>query len=669
MSNFENNPFGLSDYFAIQDAHYIGNKAVGMRDTLRPSITSAPPPPPPKDRKYNTNAAAAAAAAAGRSPNARSSKEKVNQHAANSAVPGRKPIVSTNQSTAPHASEAIRRKPVGPRRPTPVKSSTTKSAPTESYQASTSSSNISVPRIYRDASGRFDSSTIRGGWSSTRCTPPASPGHPRPGSRDSSRSFFSKADRTDTEDSSRPGSRRGSLSSLFASAGRRLSDAFKDKSQIVKMSSAERRDYIGSRKDQHPEKPSSSWSDEREGKRRANPDSRPQYQRDAIVRKNLANMELASGASGTVDAFEAMRIQSELNAKANAAQRREHEAACRRADAHGKPRPKRPADLPVADLTLTPAERNDARLYRDDTLLAEVRADDEGRISPPHFTAGEIAALAMSKATDAFKGGKHRSGSVDSDMSLGFDQAPQELMHVCKRCKRPVTTFIHSNGHCDRCHQWEQQQRSEYAEKHVEGEAGSNVSPNSPYIKLPAAKKIRKLRRTLYEDPGNPFMDLENASILTTTFYSAHAQPREGIDHDHDASNAVEVARSSTSSNRTRLLNGDPFEDAVESPGAHAVELAATFVPLPLEELAPCGRGAALTGQVHRRSFAAALESEDPELEFPGKYIAPRSQWDRGKKRALRCDSDDNHSSAQDRNTKFYGFYDGLLEAYESQSM
>ncbi|KAI6909256.1 hypothetical protein KC318_g4126 [Hortaea werneckii] len=669
MSNFENNPFGLSDYFAIQDAHYIGNKAIGMRDTLRPSATSPPPPPPPKDKKYGTNAAAAAAAAAGRSSNARPSKEKFNQNTAIPAVPGRKPIVSTNQSTAPQATEAIRRKPVGPQRPTPVKTSTTKSAPTVSHQASASSSYSSVPRIYRDASGRFDSSTIRGGWSSTRCTPPASPSHLRPGSRDSSKSFFGKADRTDTEGSSRPGSRRGSLSSLFASAGRRLSDAFKDKSQIVKMSSAERRDYIGSRKDQHPEKPSSSWSDEREGKRRANPDIRPQYQRDAIVRKNLANMELASGATGNVDAFEAMRIQSELNAKANAAQRREHEAACRRADAQGKPRPKRPADLPVADLTLTPAERNDARLYRDDTLLAEVRADDEGRISPPHFTAGEIAALAMSKATDAFKGGKHRSGSIDSDMSLGFDQAPQELMHVCKRCKRPVTTFIHSNGHCDRCHQWEQQQRSEYAEKHVEDEAGSNVSPNSPYIKLPKAKKMRKLRHTLYEDPGNPFMDLEDPSISTATFHSGHAQPREDSGHDANASNDGEVARSSTSSSRTRLLNGDPFEDAVESPGAHVEELAATVVPLPLEGLAPCGRGAALTGQVHRKSFAAALGSEDPESESPGKYIAPRSQWDRGKDRALGHGSCDNSNQGQDRNTRFYGFYDGLLEAYQRQSM
>ncbi|KAI7127946.1 hypothetical protein KC324_g17353, partial [Hortaea werneckii] len=409
-------------------------------------------------------------------------------------------------------------------------------------------------------------------------------------------------------------------------------------------------------------------SDEREGKRRANPDSRPQYQRDAIVRKNLANMELASGVTGNVDAFEAMKIQSEFNAKANAAQRREHEAACRRADAQGKPRPKRPADLPVADLTLTSAERNDTRLYRDDTLLAEVRADDEGRISPPHFTAGEIAALAMSKATDAFKGGKHRSGSVDSDMSLGFDQAPQELMHVCKRCKRPVTTFIHSNGHCDRCHQWEQQQRSEYAEKHAEDEAGSNVSTNSPYIKLPAAKKIRKLRRTLYEDPGNPFMDLEGPSISTATFHSAHAQPREAVGNDAEASDG-DVARSSTSSNRTRLLNGDPFEDAVESPGTHLEELAATFVPLPLEEHAPCGRGAALTGQVHRKSFAAALESEDPKLESPGKYIAPRSQWDRGKKRALGHGSDDISNPGQDRNTRFYGFYDGLLEAYQRLSM
>ncbi|KAI7477231.1 hypothetical protein KC351_g8974 [Hortaea werneckii] len=655
MSNFENKPFGLSDYFAIQDAHYIGNKAIGMRDTLRPSATSPPPPPPPKDRKYNTNAAAAAAAAAGRFPNVGSSKAKVNQRSAAPAAPGRKPVVSGDQRTAQQATEAIRRKPVGPQRPTPVKTSTTKSAPTVTHQASASSSNSSVPKIYRDADGRFDSSTIRGGWSATRSPPPASPSHPRPGSRGSSKSPFNRVDRTDTEGSSRPGSRRGSLSSLFASAGRRLSDAFKDKSQIVKMSSAERRDYIGSRRDQHPEKPSSSWSDEREGKRRANPDSRPQYQRDALVRKNLANMELASGASGNVDAFEAMRIQSELNAKANAAQRREHEAACRRADAQGKPRPKRPADLPVADLTLTPAERNDARLYRDDTLMAEVRADDEGRVSPPHFTAGEIAALAMSKATDAFKG--------------GFDQAPQELMHVCKRCKRPVTTFIHSNGHCDRCHQWEQQQRSEYAEKHVKGEVESNVSPNSPYIKLPASKEIRKLRRTLYEDPGNPFVDLEHPSDLVSTFHAAHAQPREAIDHGANASYDGELARTSTSSSRTRLLNGDPFQDAVESPGDHANEFAATFIPLPLEELAPCGRGAALRGQAHRRSFAAALESEDPELESPEKYIAPRSQWDRGRKRASRNNSGNNNSLAQDRNTRFYGFYDGLLEAYQRQSM
>lgn len=180
---------------------------------------------------------------------------------------------------------------------------------------------------------------------------------------------------------------------------------------------------------------------------------------------------------------------------------------------------------------------------------------------------------------------------------------------------------------------------------------------------------MRKLRHTLYEDPGNPFMDLEDPSISTATFHSGHAQPREDSGHDANASNDGEVARSSTSSSRTRLLNGDPFEDAVESPGAHVEELAATVVPLPLEGLAPCGRGAALTGQVHRKSFAAALGSEDPESESPGKYIAPRSQWDRGKDRALGHGSCDNSNQGQDRNTRFYGFYDGLLEAYQRQSM
>lgn len=459
MSNFQNDPVGLNDFHLGQENHYFPNKAVDMKGTLR-STGGTAPTPPPKDNKYSPGAATAAQTAA-----ARLGTQRPNQHSAFPTIkPHRKPVAPANLP-ATQAPQQFKRKPVGDK---PIALTIPPTQPVQQLQQQqrVQSPNGEIRTIYRDAEGKIDPSTIKH-VPASRFTPPVSPlrptheraVHERPTSRGSFLSF-GRNKRANTNDSSnsRPsGSRRGSVTELFKAAGRRLSDAFKV--DIVKMNPDERDDWISVRQEEK-KRAASKRSIEAEEQRRMQPKSRPSFQKDAIVQKNKQDTGLAHDFGMTEENYDAMLEQSKLNALINRAHRKSHQEECKRAAAEGRPRPKSPADLPVADLTLDPAERGIARQNTSDKHIDELGR--EGRVSPPHFTAGEKVALSVSKATDGFK--RPRSNTVDSDMSMSMtDVAPPEMMLACVRCQRPPETFLHSSGVCRTCFIYEREQKAKNA--------------------------------------------------------------------------------------------------------------------------------------------------------------------------------------------------------------
>ena len=461
MPIFESD-YGYSDYLTQQDAHYIGARAVGMRDTLRAQPSgSTPPPPPPKDKRFNSGAAAAAQAAG-----ARLGGTRANQASSYPAIPvQRKPVGVADSSVAQQAPQGINRKPVG-ERPVPITIPSTQSL---QQPPRTQPPSGQIRTIYSGADGKYDTNTITT-VPSSRFTPPASPSaptHDRTSSRTSFRSFGKKS-RADNRHSaitnnSRPSnSRRGSLQDMFKAVGRRVSDAFKDTATIVKMAPTEREDWIEDRR-KDKQRSASQRSDEWEDFHRSHPAERPSYQKDALVSKNKHNSELAHDHSSTDYNYDAMIAQSRHHAKVNKAHRKSYDIACQLAEFEGKPPPKRPADLPIADLSLSPTERKSARDNTHDKHIDELA--NVGRVSPPHFSAGEKAAIALSKATDTFKGTRGRSNTADSDMSfIGMtDSAPAEAMHICIRCKRPPIDFLHSSGVCNTCFIYEREQDAKYA--------------------------------------------------------------------------------------------------------------------------------------------------------------------------------------------------------------
>lgn len=310
----------------------------------------------------------------------------------------RKPLAPVHTSTPTPAPQQVRRKPVG-EGPKPRKSPPPINIP-KNTQKNTSKPTTGSPRvltpggqvrtIYRDEAGLFNPNAILT-ESATRFTSPRTPdlypvlARPEPEEP--------KRDRPNTAGSGRPGSRRENIASAFKSVRRRFSNGIRNKTEIMRMSPEERRDFLADKKDQPAKKPVQQPPP-------PPPPSRPTVQEDIRARMEAAN-------------------------------------------ARGKNLVP-PTRMEVANKNLAPPAAPTNEMDR--------------------LSMGEYAALAVSKATDPFKTTRPRSNTADSDMSLGFDCAPVEAMHPCKRCKRPVTAFVHKSGLCDTCFRLDKKQRDKAAE-------------------------------------------------------------------------------------------------------------------------------------------------------------------------------------------------------------
>lgn len=192
-------------------------------------------------------------------------------------------------------------------------------------------------------------------------------------------------------------------------------------------------------------------------------------------------------------------------------------------------------------------------------------------------------------------------------------------------------------------------------------------------MKLSGLNRIRKVRKTIYQDPGNPFTDdNENVSVFTMPFRQASGHSLHTICHAaHKASSrntdteSIDTSWTRDSSESRRLLNGTPFEDAIESPQKRSVPWTAVVAPVPLRVPIPQRRGIPFVIRSARNSVTATLLSDETAVPpLTAQLVAPRTLRSVSNGQQLAADTEDLLSK-DSRNTVFYGFYNPLLEEYD----
>lgn len=205
-----------------------------------------------------------------------------------------------------------------------------------------------------------------------------------------------------------------------------------------------------------------------------------------------------------------------------------------------------------------------------------------------------------------------------------------------------------------------------------------NVPDSPPYMRLAGQKKMRKVRKTIYEDPGNPFTNADDhvegeVSIFNMPFqpsisdglYAVHSgsakrSPSDSIHSNHPATGPI-------TTNESTLLSGRPFEDAVESPSVPASPRPPVTFPNTIHAPTPLRRVTPPVIREHRQSSSTAVVMvASPDVVANGdKYVAPRAVWRR--KGLPRHRPRNPPRDEEVRNTKFYGFYDDILLDYEKR--
>ncbi|KXS98508.1 hypothetical protein AC578_5516 [Pseudocercospora eumusae] len=405
-------------------------------------------------------------------------------------------------------------------------------------------------------------------------------------------------------------------------------------------------------------------------------------------------------------------------------------------------------------------------------------------------TAGEDFAFFISKMIDPLKSKKPRQNSDDSDLSFADIGVEEELL-ACERCGRPVINRSGlKDGLCQRCYairlkgvqdwfdqpsspapesnnydgsdsSWSASSHNSYlcrrsAVSKSFSNSGNHSNHSSPtrsrpvdeeqYMKIAVNRRIRKVRQTIYIDPGNPF---ESDEEEQNTQASSTKSQTSTNDHPTPLDQSL---RNSTSSDE-RYIFGEPSMETPLLP--HEIDA----IPLPHFPSAPThirdsSFGPAIASPVPQRlatpdllrSIPITLDLEDfptlpksqltlaealkldreeerkkasiplslnpptpPPKDFgflspavytpqpsssPNEvvkndegegggeegYVAPRTYWRRSLPSVTKGlnllgvqqrDGDGKRRGSRDdievRNTRYYGFYDGLLEEYRTK--
>ncbi|KXT18154.1 hypothetical protein AC579_7709 [Pseudocercospora musae] len=542
-------------------------------------------------------------------------------------------------------------------------------------------------------------------------------------SRSRGRSFV----RRDSSTSSRGASqkRSGSRRASFKEAIRRASNDIGKGVDILRMGSADRDKWVQREKDKILR--------EVEEARRQNAAMRPKYQQDYMAERQRQSIDNRNSS---------------------------------------RPPPKN-GEFSAGD-QLNALER--ALQDENDPNHAEALAD---ALRSGKRTAGEGFAFFLSKAIDPLKSKKPRQNSDDSDLSFA-DIGNADEMLDCERCGRPVLTGL-KDGLCERCYairlkgvqdwfdqtsspaadsdnddasdsSWSASSHNSYLSRRSAtsksfSNSGTRSNHSSPtrarpvdeerYMKIAVNRRIRRIRQTIYIDPGNPFEshEEENYQDLSTTSQTSPDEYTTPLDQS---------LRNSASSNE-RYIFGEPsmdtpllpheidalplpqfpsvprhirdssFGPAIASPVPQRVgtpdlirsipitldfddfptlpksqltlaealkldqeeERKKASIPLSLNPPTPPPKDfVLLSPAVYSPQRSPKVHAVRPSADESEDYVAPRTYWRRSLPSVTKGlnllavpteQAGERRGSKDDievRNTRYYGFYDGVLEEY-----
>jgi len=173
-------------------------------------------------------------------------------------------------------------------------------------------------------------------------------------------------------------------------------------------------------------------------------------------------------------------------------------------------------------------------------------------------------------------------------------------------------------------------------------------------VRLAGKKKLRRIRDTLYEDPGNPFAsedEIPKMPMFTIPSLSTKPADQSRTNHERPQDHA-------------ELLIGNSFDGAeiTESPeSATGPETSlSSFASWNGQHLITLQRqGLPTVINPSRRSMSVALIPE--QQEETEEYVHPRAQWRRESVPAHRLPQQARQARQSTRDSKFYDFYDDIL--------
>ncbi|KAK5112964.1 hypothetical protein LTR62_003786 [Meristemomyces frigidus] len=601
MSNFERTPWEGKQRDA-QELHYINkaNKAMGYKASR--SKANAPPAVPAKDRQY------VPASPSGRTTNQSGAYPILGAGGLNANPPtatARKPVPASQPAAA--------------RRPVPKLDNT----------------NTTTPKP-QGARPILKDGKPTGQYATPGAIPTCMPGK-------------DGKFRDNGATAERPRSRAGSITTAVANVFRRGSDAVKQKAELLNMDPRQR-DAFAAR---FAPTGVRQVSEEREFQRRADPLSRPFEQKEALLKKNERNTHVVQRSGHGILAVEAdyhnMVATSEFNARMNAGnkERRDKEILeCLANGEHPSPPVRR---MPTATLELNALERMRARISDQGVIIdnAPLRP-----INKPTLSAADKLILKFGNSLNKLQGHtRSRSNTMDSDKSF-TDAAPAGTMKDCKVCNRSTLAMLKDDT-CEPCRKAKLEEFHRLAKEVWNSDRlasaqreQSNANPDSPpFMRLVKQKKIRRVRYTIYADPGNPFLDdkdRNSVAILSLPF-------KPGLDTGPPTPGAAPLGMSFNSG----MLNAGPSDNGSKSPeDGRANPGSGPDIRSPK----PRRSGTPTMVRVDRRKSLAAVAEDSG-------HAPPKSPW---RRESLRMIFPIQREQRRDvRSSKFYDFYDGLLNDYE----
>ncbi|PPJ59047.1 hypothetical protein CBER1_01697 [Cercospora berteroae] len=347
----------------------------------------------------------------------------------------------------------------------------------------------------------------------------------------------------------------------------------------------------------------------------------------------------------------------------------------------------RPPPPPPKDIRPTPAERS-AKLRRDreralqQKEISTSRQDFASRTPPPP---------PLPKPQT-----KVKAHTKDADASQGRQR--------CFGCPYAAPVESLRQGLCEVCHQrrlegiGDLQDDDDHREEAEEDDAISHSSsrsssPSRPrkvnderYMKISGSHTMRRVRRTWYHDPGNPFAFVEEGNeadgLLSTTPYGSSPAQTESSGFNLELRGHFNRSAAATDSSgfNFELENlakqsftpqshfGD--EDVIheemvrrQSSPDVGMERFGDSLGLPLHAPQAQRTGTPALVRSHSLKEAASFASSTPPPE-EGEYIPPRTFWKKG---AASKDVQEATIRVEDvAATNYYGWYDGILEEYHT---